>query len=82
MCTELQRDEPSLSRMCHDCGGTIAEARLDLFPHTEWCVNCADKHTPRRVCRVIYPHKTGGELFVAEGDENIRRLDNEYKRKR
>jgi len=41
-----------------------------------------DKHLPRVVGRMIWPHKTGGELVIAVGDENIRRLNREYARAR
>lgn len=67
---------------CCDCSNIIPPARLDVFPDTEYCVNCADKHTPPVRARIIYSHKTAGELFVAKGKENIRRLDREYTRAR
>lgn len=67
---------------CEDCECEIDPIRLEYLPDTKWCKSCSDKHTPKAVCRMIYPHKTGGELFVAYGDENIRRLNNEYRRAR
>ena len=67
---------------CHDCNTTIPQARLDAAPGTRYCVRCAPAHTPRVLGRMIWPHKTGGELIVAVGDENIRRLNREYARAR
>jgi len=68
---------------CTTCGDIIPQERLDFFPDgIDYCVKCADIHTPVRVCRVIYPHKTGGELFVAEGKQNIDKLNREYRRAR
>ena len=67
---------------CEDCGDTIPQERLEFFPDARYCTKCVDSHIPPVVCRMIYPHKTGGELFVAHGVENVRRLNNEYKRSR
>jgi len=67
---------------CSDCGNNIPQERLDFFPDITYCVGCADKHEPIKICRIIYPHKTGGELFVAEGKQNIDRLNAEYRRSR
>ena len=30
---------------CVSCGGTVAEGRLQLLPHTAVCSRCADKHS-------------------------------------
>ena len=67
---------------CHDCGKPIAPARLEAMPGTEYCVNCADKHTEPVVGRMIYNHKTAGEVVFARGKENVRRLNREYARAR
>jgi hypothetical protein len=67
---------------CIDCGNQISESRLEFFPDTEYCVDCVDTHIPPTRCRIIFSHKTAGELFVAHGSENIRRLDREYSRGR
>ena len=67
---------------CFDCGNEIPEARLNMIPNAEYCVNCADKHAPPVVARMIYSHKTAGEVFIARGKENVRRLNNEYARAR
>ena len=67
---------------CLDCGNEIPEARLNMIPNAEYCVNCADKHAPPVVARMIYSHKTAGEVFIAKGKENVRRLNNEYARAR
>ena len=67
---------------CFDCNNKIPEARLEALPDVEYCVNCADKHTERVVGRMIYSHKTAGELVFASGKENIRRLNREYARSR
>jgi hypothetical protein len=37
---------------------------------------------PRRKGYMIYGHKTAGEIVMATGDENIRRLEREYFRSR
>jgi hypothetical protein len=67
---------------CNDCKCEIPAIRLQAVPDAEYCVKCADKHMPMVKCRIIYSHKTAGELFVAHGSENIRRLDREYARGR
>ena len=67
---------------CKDCNALIPRARLDAVPGTQYCVRCVAAHTPRVVGRMIWPHKTGGELIVAVGTENIRRLNREYGRAR
>jgi hypothetical protein len=69
-------------RKCNDCRCEIPEARIEFLPDTEYCVRCADRHTEAVHCRIIYSHKTAGELFVARGRENIRRLEREYARAR
>ena len=46
---------------CFDCGNEIPEARLDAVPDTDYCVNCADRHAPPMVARMVYNHKTAGE---------------------
>ena len=67
---------------CFDCGDTISPARLQAVTETEYCVNCVDKHTEPVVARMVYSHKTAGEVFVAKGKENVRRLNREYARAR
>ncbi len=67
---------------CFDCGDRISVARLNAVPDTNYCVECADKHAPPVVARMIYSHKTAGEVFIARGKENVRRLNNEYARAR
>ncbi len=67
---------------CLDCGTQITEARMQAMPDTDYCVQCADKHTEPVVGRMIYSHKTAGELVFAKGKENIRRLNREYARAR
>jgi hypothetical protein len=69
-------------RNCCDCGNPISPERLEFKPSVQYCVECADRHEPVSRCRVIYSHKTAGELFVARGAENVRRLDREYNRSR
>ena len=67
---------------CFDCGSDIPAARLQAVPDTDYCVNCADKYTEPVVGRMIYNHKTAGEVVIARGRENIRRLNREYARAR
>ncbi|MGA0866118.1 MAG: TraR/DksA C4-type zinc finger protein [Candidatus Nanopelagicaceae bacterium] len=67
---------------CKDCGGSIHPARLEVLPDTIFCVSCADKNAEPFVARMIYSHKTAGEVFFAKGGENVRRLEREYWRGR
>lgn len=67
---------------CFDCNSTIPEARIQAVPETEYCVGCVDKHTEPTMGRMIYNHKTAGEVILARGKENIRRLNREYSRAR
>jgi len=67
---------------CFECNNEIPEARLQAVPDTEYCVNCVDKHTEIVMGRMIYNHKTAGEVIIARGKENIRRLNREYTRAR
>ena len=67
---------------CLDCDNEIPAARLEALPDVKYCVNCSDKHTERIVGRMIYNHKTAGEVIFASGKENIRRLNREYARAR
>lgn len=67
---------------CFDCGNDISPVRMQAMPDTEYCVGCADKHTEPIVGRMIYSHKTAGELVFARGKENVRRLNREYARSR
>ena len=66
---------------CFDCGNEIPPARLAAV-ETDFCVNCADRHAPPMVARMVYSHKTAGEVILARGKENIRRLNREYARAR
>ena len=67
---------------CSDCGKNIPSLRLEAVPGTQHCVDCIDKHMPKRKGYMIYGHKTAGEIVMATGDENIRRLEREYLRSR
>lgn len=67
---------------CFECDNEIPAVRLEAMPNTEYCINCADKHTEIVMGRMIYNHKTAGEVIIARGKENIRRLNREYARAR
>ena len=67
---------------CLECGTPIPEARMKAVPDTDYCVRCVDKHTEPTIGRMIYNHKTAGEVILARGKENIRRLNREYARAR
>ena len=67
---------------CHDCGEKISEMRLQAVPDAEYCIKCADKNSEPFVARLIYNQKTAGEVFLARGKENVRRLNREYARAR
>ena len=66
---------------CIDCGNEIPAARLSILD-TEYCVNCTDKNAKPFIARMVYSHKTAGEVFIAKGKENVRRLNREYSRAR
>ena len=34
------------SRLCRLCNRPIAEARLEVLPHTDLCIDCARTHPP------------------------------------
>ena len=67
---------------CLDCNNEIPEARLQAVPDTDYCVNCADKHAQPFIARMVYSHNTAGEVFIAKGKENVRRVNREYSRSR
>lgn len=67
---------------CQDCGNVIPPARLEALPDTVFCVSCTDKNAKPFVARMIYSHKTAGEVFFATGRENVRRLNREWSRAR
>lgn len=67
---------------CIDCNNKIPDARLEIMPDTEYCINCSDKHTFKSVARIIYSHKADCELFIAKSKEDARRLNREYARSR
>ena len=67
---------------CLDCNNEIPVARIEAIGETDYCVNCADKHAAPVVARMIYSHKTAGEVFIAKGKENVRLLNREYTRAR
>ena len=77
---EQTKEEKKMN--CLDCNNEIPEARLQAVPDAEYCVNCTDTHAPPMVARMIYNHKTAGEVFIAKGKENCRILDREYTRAR
>ena len=69
-------------RVCGHCGGSISAARISIMPDTSSCVSCADKHAAPALARMIYSHKTAGEVIITSGAENCRRLQREYQRAR
>lgn len=71
-----------MSRLCVHCSCEIPEVRLEILPDTTSCVSCSEKNPPKMVARMIYNHKTAGEVIVAKGSENVRRLQREYARAR
>lgn len=44
----LSRFEEGTYGECQECGGQIAEARLEALPHTPYCIDCAQKLTAVR----------------------------------
>ena len=67
---------------CLDCGDRIPFERMEILPETEYCTTCASKHEKPFVARMIYNHKTAGEVIIAKGKENVRLLNREYIRAR
>ena len=71
-----------MSRLCVHCSTEIPFARLEILPDTTSCVSRSEKNPPKVVARMIYNHKTAGEVIIAKGGENVRRLEREYWRSR
>ena len=71
-----------MSRLCIHCSTEIPSARLEVLPDTSSCVSCSEKNPPNVVARMIYNHKTAGEVIIAKGGENVRRLNREWARAR
>ncbi|HEX7450496.1 MAG TPA: TraR/DksA family transcriptional regulator [Pirellulales bacterium] len=42
----LERIEDGEYGACTECGGKIAEARLEALPYTPYCIDCATKVAP------------------------------------
>ena len=40
----LERIDDGEYGICADCGESIAEARLQILPNSEYCVSCAERH--------------------------------------
>jgi len=71
-----------MNRLCVHCSTEIPSTRLEILPYTTSCVSCSEKNPPKVVARMIYNHKTAGEVIIAKGGENVRRLEREYWRSR
>lgn len=71
-----------MSRLCVHCSTVIPMERIDVLPETNSCVSCSHANPPKFVARMIYNHKTAGEVIIARGGENVRRLEREYWRAR
>lgn len=67
---------------CEHCSSPIAPERLEVLPNTRQCRDCAENNPAPFLARMLYSHKTAGELFVARNPEDIRRLEREYRRAR
>jgi hypothetical protein len=67
---------------CEHCGSPIPQERLEALPNTTMCKPCSENNPAPFLARMIYSHKTAGELFVARNTEDIRRLEREYRRAR
>ncbi len=42
----LERIEDGVYGTCTECGGKIADARLEALPYTPYCIDCAGKVAP------------------------------------
>lgn len=69
-------------QQCESCGQDISAARLEFVPDTQHCVDCIDANSEPRLARMLFIHKTAGEVVITSGAENCRRLTREYKRSR
>jgi hypothetical protein len=67
---------------CEHCGAEIPEARLEAMPDAKHCVNCADLFTMKPVGRILYNHKTAGELYIAKDSNTAATLEATYRRQR
>jgi hypothetical protein len=48
---------------CKACDNKISKARLEVLPNTEYCIECADKHTADFKGFMVFSHKTAPELI-------------------
>lgn len=71
-----------MDRLCVHCSCVIPSERIEVLPDTTSCVSCSRKNPPTMIARMIYNHKTAGEVIIAKGNENVRRLHREYVRAR
>jgi hypothetical protein len=71
-----------MNRLCVHCSAEIPFSRIEVLPETVSCVSCSEKNPPKMVARMIYSHKTAGDVVIAKGSENVRRLEREYARAR
>lgn len=69
-------------KRCNSCDQPIPPARLEALPSAEYCVECADNHTPIKRGLMDYSHKTAGEVMFIDGRHNWNRADAVYRRKR
>lgn len=72
---------------CNCCNKPIPNLRIDAWfsiygNAPEYCADCADSYTEQTRAFMDYAHKTGGELVVARGHENIRRASRIFNRER
>jgi hypothetical protein len=62
---------------CLDCGDPIGARRLEILPTTEYCVKCADKHTPVMGGFMLWTHKTAPEFVLMDSEKKA--ADTEYR---
>lgn len=70
-------------RYC-SCGTIIPSERLEVFPHTSYCVSCSDKNTPDRIGFMSYECKTNPVLVLVDSrdKEGLRRAIRSDRRSR
>ena len=73
--------------ICGECGSEIDSKRIEIFREFRGhdpskCTQCSTE--AKKVSRMIYSHKTAGEIVSVSGDdpEAVRMLDRAWKRKR
>lgn len=63
---------------CSFCGQLMPAERLEVG--LTKCKNCTDQTIP--LAFQVFPHKTGSDVILVKGKENLRQAFNAHKRQR